>query len=63
MEEYINYCLSDTNIKLKAMRAMELADEGKIKKDYVRKPLHKALERIGLNVGSYPHWDASVNLV
>ncbi|MBQ4255115.1 MAG: hypothetical protein II721_03860 [Bacilli bacterium] len=63
LEEYINYCLSDTNIKLKAMRAMELADEGKIKKDYVRKPLHKALERIGLNVGTYPHWNESVNLV
>jgi len=63
LEEYINYCLSDTNIKLKAMRAMELADEGKIKKDYVRKPLHKALERIGLCVGSYPQWNASVNLV
>ena len=64
LEDYIKYCLSeDANIKLKAMRAKELANKGKIKMDYVRKPLHDALKDIGLNVGSYPQWNASINLV
>lgn len=63
LEEYLNFCLSADNIKLKAIRAKELADKGKIKNDYVRKPLHKALKKIGLNVGSYPQWNASINLV
>jgi len=64
LKEYTTYCLSeDANIKLKAMRAKELANKGKIKMDYVRKPLHDALKNIGLNVGSYPQWNASINLV
>lgn len=64
LEEYINYCLRDkTSIKLKAIKAKELANKGKIKMDYVRKPLHDALKDIGLNVGSYPQWNASINLV
>ncbi len=64
LAEYINFCLTgDTNIKLKAMKAMEMANDGKINKDYVRKPLHDALKKIGLNVGSYPQWNSSINLV
>lgn len=61
LEEYVKYCLSDTNKSQKAVRAMELADEGKIKKDYVRKPLHDALKKVGINVGEYPNWNEAIN--
>lgn len=63
LERYINFCLSNTTAKVKAIRAAELADEGKIRKDCVRKPLHDALEQVGINVGSYPQWNSCINLI
>ena len=61
LEEFIRYCLSDTNKSQKAYRAKEFADQGKIKKSSIKKPLHDALKRIGVEVGSYPNWQQSIN--
>jgi len=61
LEEYINYCLSDTNKSQKAVRAMELAGQGKVRKDVIRKPLHDALKKVGINVGEYPNWNEAIN--
>ena len=61
LEEYINYCLSDTNKSQKAVRAMELAGQGKVRKDVIRKPLHDALKKVGINVGENPNWNEAIN--
>lgn len=61
LEEYINFCLSDTNKAMKAYRAKELVTQGKIKDSCKLKPLHDALEKIGIDVGSYPNWQQSIN--
>ena len=61
LEEYINYCLSDTNKSQKAVRAMELAGQGKVRKDVIKKPLHDALKKVGINVGENPNWNEAIN--
>jgi hypothetical protein len=61
LEEYINFCLSDANKTMKAYRAKELVNLGKIKDSCKLKPLHDALIKIGIDVGSYPNWQQSIN--
>ena len=61
LEKYILYCQSDANKTQKAIRAKELANDEKIRKDYILKPLHDALEKVGVNVGSYVNWQQAIN--
>ncbi len=60
LEKYLNYCLEDTDFSMKAYRAKELADKGKIRKGCLRKPLHDALQKIGIDTGSYVNWQQAI---
>lgn len=63
LEDYINYCLSDTNKTQKAIKAGELANDNKLKHSSKLKPLHDALEKIGIDVGSYPNWQQAISKI
>jgi hypothetical protein len=61
LEEYIKYCLGDTNVTQKAIMAKEYAVLHKLRCDEDKTPLHGALQRIGLNVGSIKTWTEAIN--
>ena len=60
LKEYVIFCLKAKNIQKKAGEAMELKNDGKIKAKYITKPLHDALEEIGLDVGNWRTWDQHI---
>ena len=60
LKEYIVFCLKAKTIQQKAWKAMELKKDGKIKEQYIRKPLHDALEETGIDVGNWRTWDEHI---
>lgn len=60
LEQYINFCIGANTIQMMAWRAKELGDT-KIKVQFIKKPLHDALEKIGLDVGNWRTWNQHIN--
>ena len=61
LENYINFCLAPIKPSHRARKAKELANDRKMKYEYINSRLREELEKIGIDVGSYKTWQGAAN--
>lgn len=61
LENYINFCLAAKTPTERARKAKELANDIKMKCEYINSRLREELEKIGIDVGHYKTWQGAAN--
>ena len=61
LENYIKFCLAAKTPTERARKAKELANDIKMKGEYINTRLRTELEKIGINVGEYRTWQGAAN--
>lgn len=61
LENYIKFCLAASKPTERARKAKELANDIKMKGEYINTRLRTELKKIGINVGEYRTWQGAAN--
>lgn len=61
LEDYINFCLAAKKPSHRARKAKELANDIKMKYEYINSRLREELKKIGIDVGHYKTWQGAAN--
>lgn len=61
LENYIKFCLAAKTPTERARKAKELANDIKMKYEYINSRLREELKKIGIDVGHYKTWQGAAN--